>query len=129
MSFLSIIYFFKPNFNLLFQSYDEKMETIFYSNYYNIFTFINKTVDENSTVLFFNWEFFVIEQPLLYPRIKSDYIGYSNYQNLLLYLRINLIHYIIIIDQPFPSYYNRTIFSKIEFDPTIYLLKVDRSTL
>lgn len=129
-SFLSSIYSLKPNVDLLFQSYDEKMETLYSeSNYYSIFKFINKTVDENSTVLFFNWSIFVLEQPLLYPRIKADYIGFSNDQNLLQYLRINFINYIIIINQPCPLSSNTTLFSKIEFDVSIYLLKVNRSAL
>lgn len=131
LSFISIFHFYRPNFELIPQSYDDKMKTL--RPYYQIMIFINKTAEKNSTVLFLNWSIFVLAQPILYPYIKSDFYGYKNNQDqkLLNYLRNNLIHYVFIDNLLFSLSSNTTLFLKFEYklNPKIYLLKINRTTL
>ena len=100
-----------------------------YDSFNKVFIFINNTVEENSTVLFLDFSYFILGQPFLYPHVKSDFVQSISDQELLLYLRENLIHYIIIVDQSFPLALNTSLFSKIEFDSSIYLLKINKSAL
>jgi len=109
-------------------SYDEKME-IFDPYVYGTLTYIKDSVETNSTVLFFINSFFILGRPFLYPKVKVDYIHYTNDENLFSHIQNHFIDYIIIISRLHHLANYTTLFTKIEFHSQIYLLKINRSAL
>lgn len=126
--FLDIVVYQSPKTEILSKSYDEKMKNI--DPYlYGIFTFVKYSVEPDSTVLFFLYNYYILAKPYLYPKIKATYIRYRNDNILLIYLQNNLIDYVIIIREPLHLASNTTLFTKIDYLSSIYLLKVNRSAL
>ncbi len=135
---LLIIHFLRPNYDMIFQSTEEKMETAYddkmeligrEENIYEVLNFIKNTVEKDSAILFLNLPYWLYGKPYLYPEFRCDYIIYENDQQVLNYLKKNSIDYLLIINK-FQHLVNQTnIFSKIENDSSIYFLQVNRSAL
>lgn len=135
---LLIIHFLRPNYDMIFQSTEEKMETAYddkmellgrEGHLYQVLNFIKNTVERDSTVLFLNGSYWLYGKPYFYPEIICDFVIYESDQQVFDHLKENLIDYLIIINDPqhLSSYEN--IFSKIEYNSLIYLLQVNRSAL
>lgn len=126
--FLNILVFNHPNFELIDKSYEDKMRSI--APYrYGYYMFIADSVEPNSTVLFFNYDFYMLAQPMLYPKIHLVYYSYYNDEDLLIFLRNNLIDYIAIVSGQHHLASNTTLYTKIDYRSEIYLLKINRSAL
>lgn len=84
-SFLEIFVYI-PRYDIFFHTYDDKMEEIDPS-YYGVLVFVKNNVENGSIVLFFNFPYYILGKPFLYPEINSSYKHYSNDQDLLIYLK------------------------------------------
>lgn len=91
--------------------------------------FIKNNVENNSTILFIDTKYYQFGKSFLYPDINSYYTTYSTDENFLQYIRQNHIDYIFIINREFPLSSNTTLFTKIEYDSDMYLLKINRAVL
>lgn len=124
-SFLIILQEYKPDYNLFFLSTEEKLEAI--EPYkFMIYNFVKTNVEDNSTVLFFDRSHYLLAKPYLFPKIKCQYFKYRNEIGLYQYLGENPTDYIIIIGGPHRLAKNNLIFTKIDFYPQIYLLKINK---
>ncbi len=127
--FLDILCFHSPKIEMVFQSDEDKMDTL--DHYiYGTLNFVKNNVEPNSSVLFFHNGFYVLGKPYLYPKVKNVY--YTRYRNdelLISYIQNHLIDYIVIIFEAHHLASNFTIFQKIDYYPQIYLLKINRTAL
>ena len=132
--FMLNFHFLRPNYDLMFlpyeekvaRAYDDKLELIGEEriNPFDIFNFINDTVEDGSTVLYFNYSFWILGKPYLYPYVISDLIHYTDDEELFVYIDELSIDYIIIIEGPhhLANYTNK--FSQTKYDSDIYLLEI-----
>lgn len=127
--FLDILCFHGPKIEMVFQSDEDKMDTL--DHYiYGTLNFVKNNVEPNSSVLFFHYGFYVLGKPYLYPKVKKvHYTRYRNDEILISYIQVHLIDYICIISEQHHLASNFTIFQKIDYYPQIYLLKINRTAL
>ena len=134
-SFSISFYLSNPDFSLIGKSDREKLTELL-PEYYELLFFAQDHVEPGATILFFEYKFYFYGQPLFYPIIYCKYLPYDHElitdQEVLEYLRNNIVHYILIFYIDFPFSENTTFFSKTLFEPTEsnrYLLEINRSAL
>ena len=121
-------YHHKPNFDLIFQSYDEKMEVL--GKRYKEARFINDSVEENSVILFLHYSFYVETNYYFYPRITCEFYDYSDDDNALLqFIKSNPIDYLFLANQTVALTSDTTVFEEIEYNSDTFLYKINRGAL
>ncbi|TXT57291.1 MAG: hypothetical protein BAJALOKI2v1_490016 [Promethearchaeota archaeon] len=123
--FIELTLHHRPNYYLITESYDEKMEEFGFE----IPIFIKQNTEKNSSIMIFDKGIYDVAKPILYP--ERDVFLRRTYEDedaLFSFIQKNSIDYMLIYFDSGPTHLinNNTFFSPIKYSPEIYLLKINR---